>query len=41
MIRNLTVEENIRFCAFSRLPREWSTHRKLQLVYEWVLRCVW
>jgi hypothetical protein len=39
MIRNLTVEENLRFCAFSRLPRLWSEARKMQIVHECVL-CV-
>ena len=29
MIRNLTVEENLRFCAFSRLPSSWSDDKKV------------
>jgi ABC-type multidrug transport system ATPase subunit len=29
MIRNLTVEENLRFCAFSRLPSSWSDAKKV------------
>ena len=29
MIRNLTVEENLRFCAFSRLPSSWSDEKKV------------
>ena len=36
MIRNLTVEENLRFCAFARLPRGWTDARKLQVVHECV-----
>jgi ABC-type multidrug transport system ATPase subunit len=36
MIRNLTVEENLRFCAFSRLPADWSEQRKLERVMEYV-----
>ena len=34
MIRNLSVEENLRFCAFTRLPAYWTEHKKLQLVHE-------
>ena len=32
MIRNLTVEENLRFCAFSRLPSSWSDDKKVPRV---------
>ncbi len=38
MIRNLTVEENLRFCAFSRLPSSWSDAKKVPCVY--VCACV-
>ena len=32
MMRTMTVEENLRFCANSRLPASWSTEKKFECV---------
>ena len=32
MMRTMTVEENLRFCANSRLPTSWSTEKKFECV---------
>ena len=34
MMRNMTVEENLRYCAETRLPASWSSDRKMLFVDE-------